>query len=208
MPASAVSSSLCRPDLAWMPHPGRTAPWRRSCIWLWTIRTPTCARPPMPCVISCWPMLRSSTSWWRSPARPIQGGKIWLTVMEQATAGSSRCVTGAHQRACCISYAMSIVALRVRRLIAQRGLSVDLIHAHKLCYEGIAGYLLSRWLAVPLVCSVRGDAERLALRVLPHYQPIFRAVAQRCRRLYYVSAWIRPQIERRLKAPPRSGGAP
>lgn len=101
--------------------------------------------------------------------------------------------------------AMSIVALRVRRLIAQRGLSVDLIHAHKLCYEGIAGYLLSRWLAVPLVCSVRGDAERLALRYLPHYQPVFRAIAQRCRRLYYVSAWIRPQIERRLKAPPDRG---
>lgn len=100
---------------------------------------------------------------------------------------------------------MMIVARRVRRLLGRRGITVDLVHAHKLCFEGIAGYLLSRWLGVPLVCSVRGDSERLALRYLPHYRPLHRRVARHARRLYYVSAWIRPVIERRLGAPVERG---
>ena len=99
-----------------------------------------------------------------------------------------------------LQLSMMIVAGRVRRLLAQRHLTIDLIHAHKLCYEGIAGYYLSRRLGVPLVCSVRGDSERLTLKFLPHYLPLYRRIAQYSQRLYYVSAWIRPVIERRLGA--------
>lgn len=104
-----------------------------------------------------------------------------------------------------LQLSMAIVVRRVRRLLAQRHVTVDLIHAHKLCYEGIAGYYLSRRLGVPLVCSVRGDSERLTLKFLPHYLPLFRRIAQHCQRLYYVSAWIRPVIEGRLGAPHSRG---
>ena len=90
---------------------------------------------------------------------------------------------------------MVAVAVRIRRLLRREKIEVDLIHAHKLCFEGIAGYLLSRWLNVPLVCSVRGEAESKILRFLPYYRPLIGRIIRRCTRLYYVSLWFRPRIE-------------
>jgi glycosyltransferase involved in cell wall biosynthesis len=92
--------------------------------------------------------------------------------------------------------AMAIVARRIRALLEQEGIRVDLVHAHKLCFEGISGYLLSRWLRVPLVCSVRAEAESKILRHLPHYRPLIRRIIRHSRHLYYVSLWYRREIER------------
>ncbi len=91
---------------------------------------------------------------------------------------------------------MAIVARRIRALMEQEGIRVDLVHAHKLCFEGISGYLLSRWLRVPLVCSIRAEAESKILRYLPHYRPLIRRIVRHSRRLYYVSLWYRGEIER------------
>lgn len=90
---------------------------------------------------------------------------------------------------------LAIVARDVLRLLRQERIEVDLVHAHKLCFEGLAGYLLSRWLKVPLACSVRGEAETKIIRFLPHYRPLIGRIIAQCRRLYYVSMWYRPQIE-------------
>lgn len=103
--------------------------------------------------------------------------------------------------------AMAIVAWRIHRLLAREQIRVDLIHAHKLCFEGITGYLLSLWLKVPLVCSVRAEAESKILRFLPHYRPLVRRIVRRCRRLYYVSLWYRPEIERRFPEATERGQA-
>ncbi|HEX2526157.1 MAG TPA: glycosyltransferase [Geminicoccus sp.] len=92
--------------------------------------------------------------------------------------------------------AMAVVAWRIRRLIERERIRVDLIHAHKLCFEGISGYLLARWLDKPLVCSVRAEAESKIVRFMPHYHPLIRRIIRRCERLYYVSLWYRPTIER------------
>lgn len=92
--------------------------------------------------------------------------------------------------------AMAIVAWRTRRLLLRERIEVDFVHAHKLCFEGISGYLLACWLRVPLFCSVRAEAESKVLRFLPHYRPLFRRIIARCRRLYYVSPWFRPVLER------------
>jgi glycosyltransferase involved in cell wall biosynthesis len=91
---------------------------------------------------------------------------------------------------------LALAASRIRRLLQHRQIRVDLIHAHKLCFEGIAGYLLSLWLNVPLVCSVRAEAESKIIRFMPHYRPLIRRIIRRCLRLYYVSAWYRSEIER------------
>lgn len=90
---------------------------------------------------------------------------------------------------------LGILAVRIARLLARERIAVDLIHAHKLTFEGISGYLLSLWLKVPLACSVRAEVESKVLRYLPHYRPLFRRVIARSRRLYYVSLWFRPRIE-------------
>ena len=92
---------------------------------------------------------------------------------------------------------LAIAARCVLALLRREGIRVDLVHAHKLLFEGIAGYFVARALGVRLVCSARGEAETKALRFLPHYAPLFRRMIGYCTRLYYVSAWLRPELERR-----------
>ncbi len=94
------------------------------------------------------------------------------------------------------------IARDVRRLIRQKGWRIDAIHAHKLTFEGITGWFLSRWLGVPLLASTRGEAEIKILRFKPHYRPLIQAVLDRCERIYHVSAWFAPILQGRHRIDP------
>lgn len=99
-----------------------------------------------------------------------------------------------------LALSMYIVARRIHSIVRRRGLHVDLIHAHKLTFEGLAAFWLSRWMRVPMVCSLRGEVEQKVLRAKPHYRPLYSAVARRAKFLYFVSAWVREEIRTTLKA--------
>ncbi|WP_169307130.1 glycosyltransferase [Ferrimonas sediminicola] len=97
---------------------------------------------------------------------------------------------------------MTLLAWRIRRQIRRERLHVDLVHAHKFAFEGIAGWWLSRWLGVPLVLSVRGEAEAKILRFKPHYDLFFRRQLRDAARIYYVSAWFKPLLNARFTIDP------
>lgn len=99
-----------------------------------------------------------------------------------------------------LALSMYIVARRIRSIIRSRGMRIDLIHAHKLAFEGLAAFWLSRWTGVPMVCSLRGEVEQKVLRAKPHYRPLYSAVARRSKFLYFVSAWVRQEIRTTLNA--------
>lgn len=94
------------------------------------------------------------------------------------------------------------IARRVRATLAGEGIRPDLIHAHRLTFEGFAGWFLSRWLKLPIVYSVRGEVEQKILRFKPTYRPIIRKMVREAARIYYVSAWFRPQLERFVPVTP------
>ncbi|WP_028111730.1 glycosyltransferase [Ferrimonas kyonanensis] len=93
---------------------------------------------------------------------------------------------------------MTLVAWRIRRLLAKEGIRVDLVHAHKFSFEGIAGWWLARWRQCPLALSVRGEAEAKILRFKPYYDPFFRRQLQDAAHIYYVSAWFKPLLNSRF----------
>lgn len=95
-----------------------------------------------------------------------------------------------------LALSMFIVALRVRREVRQRKLAPVLIHAHKLAFEGLAGWWLARALNIPLALSVRGEAESKVLRFKPLYRPLLQRVLADAQRVYFVSAWFRPVLAR------------
>ena len=98
-----------------------------------------------------------------------------------------------------LALSMFIVALRVRREVKRRNIAPALVHAHKLTFEGLAGWWLARWLHVPLVLSVRGEAESKVLRFKPLYRPLLQRVLTDASRIYYVSAWFKPLLNRRFR---------
>ena len=98
-----------------------------------------------------------------------------------------------------LALSMFIVALRVRAEVKRRGIAPVLIHAHKLTFEGLAGWWLARWLRIPLVLSIRGEAESKILRFKPHYHPLIQRILSDAARIYYVSAWFKPLLNQRFK---------
>ena len=101
-----------------------------------------------------------------------------------------------------LATSMYVVARLSHAIIKRQGWRFDVIHAHKFTFEGLAAYWLSLWTGKPLICSLRGEVEEKILRFKPHYAPLYRHVAEHCRRLYYVSAWFRPEMKRRFGVGP------
>ncbi len=96
---------------------------------------------------------------------------------------------------------MVIIAWNARDELRQRGIRPDILHAHKMAYEGIAGLILSRWLKLPLICSIRGEVEWKFFTFMPHYMPLFRWITRQAKLIYYVSAWFRPAMKDKLAIP-------
>jgi glycosyltransferase involved in cell wall biosynthesis len=102
-----------------------------------------------------------------------------------------------------LALSLYIVARQIRSIVRARGVEFDLIHAHKLTFEGVVAFWLSRWTDTPMVCSIRGEVESKVLRAKPHYRFLYIAVARCAKRLYFVSAWIRYDIRRTLRVDAR-----
>lgn len=88
------------------------------------------------------------------------------------------------------------VARQIEQLLARHQLQPDLVHSHRLTFDGIAGWLISRRRKIAHVVSVRGEVESKVLRKKPTYRPLIRRIAVDAHRVYYVSAWFREELER------------
>ena len=92
--------------------------------------------------------------------------------------------------------AMWIAARRIHILLTEQHIVPDVIHAHKLCFEGLIAWFLARWLKVPYVVSLRGEAETKIVRLKPTYRPVVRRIAQDARVIFAVSMWFVPELRR------------
>jgi glycosyltransferase involved in cell wall biosynthesis len=97
------------------------------------------------------------------------------------------------------------IAARIERLLADENLQPDLIHSHRLTFDGIAGSLLSRRHNIPHFISVRGEVESKIFRFKPTYRPLLRRIAHGADRLLYVSAWYEPHLTAATGSPPEKG---
>lgn len=88
------------------------------------------------------------------------------------------------------------VAARIERVLAEEGIRPDIVHSHRMTFDGLAGWLLSKRLGIPHFLSVRGEVESKVFRFKPTYRPLLRRIAREAARVYYVSAWFAPHLER------------
>lgn len=92
--------------------------------------------------------------------------------------------------------AMRGAARRTIALLEQEGIRPDAVHAHKMTFEGIAGWYVARHFGVPLLLSLRGEVETKVFRRKPLLRPFLRRIARDAARIYLVSAWFRAEFER------------
>lgn len=93
-------------------------------------------------------------------------------------------------------FAFARVARRIARLLEDEGITPDIIHSHRLTFDGIAGWLLARRLGIPHFVSVRGEVESKVFRFKPTYRPLMKRILQDAARIYCVSAWFAPHLEK------------
>ena len=86
------------------------------------------------------------------------------------------------------------VARRIEATLSAHDLRPDIVHSHRLTFDGIAGHMLSREWRVPHVVSVRGEVETKVLAWKPTYRPLVRDILRAADRVLYVSAWMAPQL--------------
>ena len=100
-----------------------------------------------------------------------------------------------------------IVAFSIHRRMKKLGYKPDLIHAHRMTFDGIAAYLLSKWWGVPYVLSVRAEVESKVFRFKPHYRWLMRKITKNAGAIYYVSLFYRDKVESYTDADPAKGRA-
>lgn len=89
-----------------------------------------------------------------------------------------------------------LVARQIERLLDREGLAPDAVHSHRLTFDGLAGWLIARRRGIAHLVSVRGEVESKVLRHKPTYRPLITRILGEAHRIYYVSAWFRPTLER------------
>jgi glycosyltransferase involved in cell wall biosynthesis len=86
------------------------------------------------------------------------------------------------------------VARRIEQMLAAEQLQPDLIHSHRLTFDGIAGWLLATQRQIPHFISVRGEVESKIFRFKPTYRPLMTRIVAHAARIFYVSAWYEPLL--------------
>jgi glycosyltransferase involved in cell wall biosynthesis len=88
-------------------------------------------------------------------------------------------------------------ARQIIALLEKQDIKPDLVHAHKLTFEGLAGWYVARHFDVPLFVSLRGEVETKVFRYKPSLGNLLGKIAAYATRLYFVSAWFEAEFARR-----------
>ncbi len=89
----------------------------------------------------------------------------------------------------CLRASLQLAARRILRYIEQNDLGADVIHCHKLTFEGVIGRALSQKLRVPYVLSFRGDTDFKLLRFKPTYAGLYRVVLRESMAVFFIAPW-------------------
>jgi glycosyltransferase involved in cell wall biosynthesis len=94
---------------------------------------------------------------------------------------------------------MRVMSRRIECALGAEGLRPDLIHAHKLTFEGIAACELSQALGVPYCVTVRGFTDHKVIRAKPGLRRLYRRILADAAGVFFVAPWSRRILERQLE---------
>lgn len=87
-------------------------------------------------------------------------------------------------------------AKKILKIIRSQSISADLIHGHKLTFEGPIAYFLSQELNIPMVCSIRGDTDFKLIRFKPGYRRSYQKVLRHSRGALFIAPWAQSRLQK------------
>jgi glycosyltransferase involved in cell wall biosynthesis len=94
-----------------------------------------------------------------------------------------------------LRFFLARAARRILQKIRSECISPDIIHCHKLTFEGVIGYYLSRELDLPMICSIRGDTDFKLIRFKPAYRSLYRNILHHSRGALFIAPWSKFKLE-------------
>jgi glycosyltransferase involved in cell wall biosynthesis len=85
-------------------------------------------------------------------------------------------------------------ARQLKHLLGEHGVHPDLIHCHKLSFEGPIGRVLAREFNIPYMVSVRGDTDLKLIRFKPSYRELYRDTLAASGAAFFIAPWARDGI--------------
>jgi len=95
---------------------------------------------------------------------------------------------------------MTAVAGAISADLAARGWRPDIVHAHKLSVEGLAGWALARRFAAPLIVSSQGNSDLKILGAKATLRPAWRRIWQSADWILPFAPWTAAALDERLLA--------
>lgn len=93
-----------------------------------------------------------------------------------------------------LRFSLERAASRLSRTVAGAALDVDVVHCHKLTFEGPIGRRVAADLGCPFVCTVRGDTDLKVLAFKPGYRNWYRSVLQASSAVFFVAPWTQRKL--------------
>lgn len=93
---------------------------------------------------------------------------------------------------------MDRVARRIAEHVERAGWRPDLLHAHKLTFEGLVAHQLSRRWGIPFCVTVRGSTDTRVVRAKPLMHGRFRQILSDAAQVFFLAPWARSRIGQQL----------
>jgi glycosyltransferase involved in cell wall biosynthesis len=81
------------------------------------------------------------------------------------------------------------------RQVHEKFAEFDLLHGHKLTFEGVLCYLAYRKMGKRYVITLRGNTDFKFIKWLPHCRRIFRKVAENSERIFCLNPWSAEKLK-------------
>lgn len=86
---------------------------------------------------------------------------------------------------------MYLVSLKIDKIFLNNWNSISVIHAHKLTFEGIIGYYLSKKYKIPLIITVRGDSDLRVIKTKVELRGLFKNVVNKANKIIFLAPWTK-----------------
>ena len=90
---------------------------------------------------------------------------------------------------------MYLISLKIERIIKRDKIEVSVIHAHKLTFEGLIAYHLSKKLNVPYILTIRGDSDLRIVRSKKECRFIYKMIVEKASKVIFLAPWSIDALE-------------
>jgi len=94
---------------------------------------------------------------------------------------------------------MFIAYKRIARLIVSNNIQPSIIHAHKLTFEGIIAFFLSKKFKIPYILTIRGYTDIKLLSYKRMYHWFYSHIIDNSKKIIFISPWTQKSINKIFK---------